>query len=111
MTVPGAVDGWVQMHQRFGKLPWEDLFQAAIAYAEVVVDLPQLGNIDEQAFRPYDLERLVGVGKRLHSRLLESDVDPGRVGPVPSLRQEIGAKVASGNETTGECQVSESQCF
>jgi len=34
VTVPGAVDGWVKMHERFGKLPWKDLFQAAIAYAE-----------------------------------------------------------------------------
>ena len=34
VTVPGAVDGWYQMHQRFGKLPWKDLFQSAIAYAE-----------------------------------------------------------------------------
>ena len=34
-TVPGAVDGWWKMHQRYGKLPWKDLFQSAIAYAEV----------------------------------------------------------------------------
>ena len=34
VTVPGAVDGWARMHQRFGKLPWKDLFQPAIAYAE-----------------------------------------------------------------------------
>ena len=34
VTVPGAVDGWAKMHQRFGKLPWKDLFAAAIAYAE-----------------------------------------------------------------------------
>ena len=34
VTVPGAVEGWYQMHQRFGKLPWKDLFQAAIQYAE-----------------------------------------------------------------------------
>jgi gamma-glutamyltranspeptidase/glutathione hydrolase len=33
-TVPGAVDGWAKMHQRYGKLPWKDLFEAAIAYAE-----------------------------------------------------------------------------
>jgi gamma-glutamyltranspeptidase/glutathione hydrolase len=33
-TVPGAVDGWWKMHQRYGKLPWKDLFHAAIAYAE-----------------------------------------------------------------------------
>jgi gamma-glutamyltranspeptidase / glutathione hydrolase len=34
VTVPGAVDGWWKMHQKFGKLPWKDLFQPAIAYAE-----------------------------------------------------------------------------
>ena len=33
-TVPGAVDGWWKMHERYGKLPWKDLFQSAIAYAE-----------------------------------------------------------------------------
>ena len=34
VTVPGAVQGWSSMHKRFGKLPWKDLFQSAIAYAE-----------------------------------------------------------------------------
>jgi len=34
VTVPGAVQGWYQMHQRFGKLPWKDLFRDAITYAE-----------------------------------------------------------------------------
>lgn len=34
VTVPGAVDGWWKMHQRYGKLAWKELFQAAIAYAE-----------------------------------------------------------------------------
>ena len=33
-TVPGAVEGWAEIHKRYGKLPWKDLFQAAIAYAE-----------------------------------------------------------------------------
>ena len=33
VSVPGAVDGWAKMHQRFGKLPWRDLFQPVIYYA------------------------------------------------------------------------------
>jgi gamma-glutamyltranspeptidase / glutathione hydrolase len=34
VTVPGAVEGWAKIHQRYGKLPWKDLFKDAIAYAE-----------------------------------------------------------------------------
>jgi len=34
VTVPGAVDGWSKAHQRFGRLPWKDLFAPAIYYAE-----------------------------------------------------------------------------
>src|SRR5579862_2997126 len=42
VTVPGAVDGWARMHQRYGKLPWKDLFQAAIAYAETGFPVPEV---------------------------------------------------------------------
>ncbi|MGD8338936.1 MAG: gamma-glutamyltransferase, partial [Desulfobacterales bacterium] len=34
VTVPGAVDAWSQLSQRFGNLPFERLFEAAIGYAE-----------------------------------------------------------------------------
>jgi gamma-glutamyltranspeptidase/glutathione hydrolase len=34
VTVPGCVDGWAKLHQRFGRLPWNDLFQPAIYYAD-----------------------------------------------------------------------------
>jgi gamma-glutamyltranspeptidase/glutathione hydrolase len=34
VTVPGCVDGWEKLHQKFGRLPWKDLFQPAIYYAE-----------------------------------------------------------------------------
>lgn len=33
-TVPGCVDGWAKLHRRFGRLPWFELFSAAIHYAE-----------------------------------------------------------------------------
>lgn len=34
VTVPGAVSAWVELSERFGKLPFETLFEPAIGYAE-----------------------------------------------------------------------------
>ena len=34
VSVPGAVDAWWTLHQKFGKLPWKDLFAPAIRHAE-----------------------------------------------------------------------------
>lgn len=39
VTVPGTVDAWWRLHQRYGKLRWEELFEPAIAYAEGGVPL------------------------------------------------------------------------
>jgi gamma-glutamyltranspeptidase / glutathione hydrolase len=42
VTVPGAVGGWNALHGRFGKLPWKDLFQPAISYADRGYPVPEL---------------------------------------------------------------------
>jgi gamma-glutamyltranspeptidase/glutathione hydrolase len=34
VTVPGCVRGWAELHSKYGKLPWADLFAPAIHYAE-----------------------------------------------------------------------------
>lgn len=34
VTVPGTVDAWWRLHQRYGRLRWAELFEPAIAYAE-----------------------------------------------------------------------------
>src|SRR5205807_1671595 len=52
VTVPGAVDGWTKAHQRFGKLPWKDLFAQAIYYAEHGYAVPEIIHdywVDEEA--------------------------------------------------------------
>ena len=33
VSVPGAVDGWFELHSKFGRLPMKELLQPAIAYA------------------------------------------------------------------------------
>jgi gamma-glutamyltranspeptidase/glutathione hydrolase len=41
-TVPGAVDGWFELHRRFGRLPIADLLAPTIAYAREGVPVPQV---------------------------------------------------------------------
>jgi gamma-glutamyltranspeptidase / glutathione hydrolase len=41
-TVPGCVDGWFELHARFGRLPMAELLAPAIAYARAGVPVPQV---------------------------------------------------------------------
>jgi gamma-glutamyltranspeptidase/glutathione hydrolase len=42
VSVPGALDGWWTLHQRYGKLKWAELFEPAIAYAEQGAPFPEI---------------------------------------------------------------------
>lgn len=42
VTVPGTVDGWFELHGRFGKLPMKDLLAPAIGYAEAGFPVAEL---------------------------------------------------------------------
>jgi gamma-glutamyltranspeptidase/glutathione hydrolase len=42
VSVPGALDAWWTMHQRYGKLKWAELFEPAIHYCESGVPVPQI---------------------------------------------------------------------
>ena len=42
VTVPGAVAGWDALHERFGRLPWKDLFSPAISFAERGYPVPEI---------------------------------------------------------------------
>jgi gamma-glutamyltranspeptidase / glutathione hydrolase len=48
VTVPGAVEGWHKLQQRFGLLPWKDLFTPAIFYAENGFAVQELISTDWQ---------------------------------------------------------------
>lgn len=42
VTVPGTIDGWYALHQRFGKLPMDQVLNPAIRYAEEGFPVSQL---------------------------------------------------------------------
>ncbi len=51
VTVPGGVDGWAKLHERFGKLPWADLFKPAMYYADRGFPLTELIQYDWEHVR------------------------------------------------------------
>jgi len=42
ISVPGAVDGWWTLHQRYGRLKWAELFEPAIHLAETGAPIPDI---------------------------------------------------------------------
>src|SRR5580704_11597534 len=42
ISVPGALDAWWNLHQRYGKLKWAELFEPAIHYCETGSPTPQI---------------------------------------------------------------------
>jgi gamma-glutamyltranspeptidase/glutathione hydrolase len=42
VSVPGALDAWWNLHQRYGKLKWAELFEPAIHYCETGSPAPQI---------------------------------------------------------------------
>ncbi len=46
VTVPGAVEGWNKLHERFGRMAWKDLFAPAIFYAETGFPVQELISMD-----------------------------------------------------------------
>jgi gamma-glutamyltranspeptidase/glutathione hydrolase len=73
VTVPGCVDGWAKLHKRFGKLPWKELFQPAIYYAE----------------RGYPVTEMIGMAWKLEEAKLAKDKNASKVllrdGQAPAI--------------------------
>ena len=70
VSVPGAVDGWFALHERFGKLPMADVLAPAITYAEDGHPVSELiafywdRSINSRAEFPGFLETFTVDGKR-----------------------------------------------
>ena len=80
--VPGAVDGWLALHERYGRLSWETVLQPAIALAtdgfaaslllafasHLVADVPGASQLCPRGPRePGELVRLPGIARTLGS--------------------------------------------
>jgi gamma-glutamyltranspeptidase/glutathione hydrolase len=109
VTIPGAVDGWAKLHGRFGKLPWADLFQPAIYYADRGFPLTELIQYDWEHDQAKLCEGLFlwnghapHVGEIFRNpqlacayRILANE------GPAALYRGEIGAAILRTSERLG----------
>lgn len=58
IDVPGAVAGWMTLHERFGKLPLEEVMAPAIRYAEKGYPVtPNISRLWQEAFENYSKYR------------------------------------------------------
>ena len=65
VSVPGAVLGWWDLHQKFGRLPWATLFEPAIAYASRGHPVAQV--IAAEWYVPPNSSALTSGGKYPHA--------------------------------------------
>jgi len=116
VTVPGAVEGWAKMHQRFGKLPWKDLFHDAIAYAEngfpvaegVAETWNEEVNLKKVHENPESVRVFLPGGKSLHEGQIFRNPDMGRAfrliaeqGPDAFYKGEIAAAILKTSQRLG----------
>ena len=74
VTVPGCVRGWEALHKKFGKLPWAELFQPAIYYAQ----------------NGFPVTEVVETYWRTEKAVLEKDVNGKRVFLVHGETPKVG---------------------
>jgi len=120
VTVPGAVDGWNKLHERFGRMQWRELFTPAIFYAENGYAVPEMIGMawesevptlqsdpeSRRIFLPNDSPPHVGnvfknpdIGKTL--RLLASG------GPQAFYRGEIAQAILATSRSVGGTMTAE----
>jgi gamma-glutamyltranspeptidase / glutathione hydrolase len=76
--VPGSVHGMVEMHNKFGKLPWKKLLESAINLAEngvIVTEREALGfNNNNQVFKEVNGQNCVYFSKPNNEKWLAGDL-------------------------------------
>jgi len=94
VTVPGAVSGWRELSQRFGALPFADLFESAIRYARdgyivsPIVSRQWAGQIPDIKNMPGFAAAFAPVGRAPHPG--ERFVCPGQAATLEAIAKSDG---------------------
>ncbi|HEY0026310.1 MAG TPA: gamma-glutamyltransferase family protein [Allosphingosinicella sp.] len=108
VTVPGTVDAWWQLHQRYGRLKWRELFEPAIAYAEGGVPLsPVVAYYMNRAMANYARPGL-GIEEIANAQATYASGDKARAGEIfrnPDLARTYRAIAAGGRDAFYEGEI------
>jgi gamma-glutamyltranspeptidase/glutathione hydrolase len=101
VTVPGTVDAWWRLHQRYGRLKWRELFEPAIAYAEGGVPLsPVVAYYMNRAMANYARPGM-GIEETENARRTYASGDRAQAGEIfrnPDLARTYRAIAAGGRD-------------
>jgi len=93
-TVPGAVSGWMALHEKFGRLPFDSLLSAAMAHAESGFPVSEITALEWQ-----------GSVVQLRDRHAMATFLPGGRAPAagelfrnPALARTLGAVAKEGGD-------------
>jgi gamma-glutamyltranspeptidase/glutathione hydrolase len=107
VTVPGAVDGWWQLHQRMGRLPWSDLFAPAIELASDGFAVPE----SLAAWSAVDTD--VIAAQPTARATFQPDGRPLQMGErfaVPALAETLSAIAAGGPDAFYRGEIAQRIC-
>ena len=108
VTVPGTVDAWWRLHQRYGRLKWRELFEPAIAYAEGGVPLsPVVAYYMNRAMANYARPGM-GIEEIENARRTYASGDRARAGEIfrnPDLARTYRAIAAGGRDAFYEGEI------
>ncbi len=85
VTVPGAVDGWLALHDRFGRLPLAEVMAEAVRFAE-----------NGFAVSPLLAERAVEVAAVAGNTDIPAGLQPGQVLRRPGTARAFKAVISQG---------------
>ncbi|WP_425409547.1 gamma-glutamyltransferase [Hyphococcus sp.] len=101
VTVPGAVDGWFEMHERFGKLPMRKVLAPATSYAQDGFPVsPVIARYFELNFARFE-ERLDMIGAFDNARATYFADGPLKAGAIfknPDLAKTYGVLAKKGRD-------------
>jgi gamma-glutamyltranspeptidase/glutathione hydrolase len=108
VSVPGTVDAWWQLHRRYGKLKWAELFEPAIAYAEGGVPLsPVVAYYMNRAMANYARPNM-GIEEIANAQATFASGDRARAGEIfrnPDLARTYRAIAAGGRDVFYEGEI------